>query len=126
MKFTIEKSIFTQTLKSSVGILDAIITNPIMDCVLLEAVNNQLIITSSNNSASLKNTIQTGIKVEKEGKALVKGRIIYNIVSKLKEKELSLEIIDSSILRINTATFSSDINVLDFFSYPNINFDYTD
>jgi DNA polymerase-3 subunit beta len=126
MKFTIEKSIFTQTLKSSVGILDAIITNPIMDCVLLEVTNNELIITSSNNSASLKNTIKSGVKVEKEGKALVKGRIIYNIVSKLKEKELTLEIIDSSILRINTTTFSSDINVLEFFSYPNINFDYAD
>jgi DNA polymerase-3 subunit beta len=123
MKINIEKQELLKQLKTSVGLLDSLNSNPIMDCLLIEANDKQLIIISSNNFSSLKNTT-TNLTISTPGKVLVKGKIIYSIISKLKEKHINLEVVDNSILRISTESFSSDINILDSFTYPSINFEF--
>jgi DNA polymerase-3 subunit beta len=122
MKISISKQELFNQLKTSVNLLDSLNSNPVMDCLLIDVDEKQLTITSSNVFSSLRNTT-TKLTTSKPGRVLVKGRILYNIVSKIKEKMIDLEVVDNSILRVSTTSFLCDINILDYTSYPNITFD---
>jgi DNA polymerase III sliding clamp (beta) subunit (PCNA family) len=123
MKISIEKQELLKHLKTSVGLLESLNTNPTMDCLLIEAKDKQLTIISSNNFSSLKNTTNK-LTISTPGKVLVRGKIIYSIISKLKEKQINIELIDNKILRISTESFSSDINTEESSTYPSINFNF--
>jgi DNA polymerase-3 subunit beta len=122
MKISISKQELFNKLRTSVNLLDSLNSNPIMDCLLIDVDEKQLIIISSNVFSSLRNTT-TELTISKPGKVLVKGKILYNIISKIKEKMVDLELVDNSILRISTTSFLCDINTLDHSPYPDISFD---
>ncbi|MDR2823355.1 MAG: DNA polymerase III subunit beta [Mycoplasmataceae bacterium] len=124
MKFTIKRQQFTNALKFNVNIIDNININPLLNSVLLKVGNNILTIISSNNTISIQNQVKESLEIVSDGKVLVKGRILFNILSKIKEEEITFEIIDNSIGRVSSSSFSSDINILDATSYPNINFSH--
>jgi DNA polymerase-3 subunit beta len=125
MKFEIEKQKIINLLKIPSFIIDANGINPILMGILLECKNQELIAISSNNNLSLK-TSTKNLKIKTEGKILVQGKLLYNIVNKIKEKIINFEVVDNSIIRISTPTFSSDLNLLDNVGYPSINFIYQD
>ncbi|MDR1234622.1 MAG: DNA polymerase III subunit beta [Mycoplasmataceae bacterium] len=125
MKFTIEKQKFINILKIPSSIIDSGGINPILMGILLECKNNHLTIVSSNNNLSIKSSTQD-LKIEKEGKVLIHGKLLYNVINKLKETSITLEVVDNSIMRISTPSFSSDLILLDNFGYPSINFEYQD
>jgi DNA polymerase-3 subunit beta len=122
MKFTIEKSKFINLLKLPSSIIDSTTINPVLMGVLLEIKNKELTIVSSNNNISVKSNTNN-LEIETEGKILIHGKLLYNIINKLKETNVTLEVVDNSIIRISTPSFSSDLNLLDNVGYPAINFD---
>lgn len=120
MKFKIKREILSNALKNVNEIINPNNMNPMLSGVLIKAENNsiQLIGTDSANYQQ----IIDNINVEKNGQILVKAKVLYNIVSSLKEDEIELNQIEDNILHIQTQTFSSDINLLDSFSFPNMSF----
>jgi DNA polymerase-3 subunit beta len=126
MKFTIERHQFTNALKYNVNAIDNININPVLNSVLLEIENNALIITSSNNAVSVRSQIKDSLENLSPGKVLVKGRILFSIVNKIKEDKITFEVVDNSIGRVSSTSFSSDINIMDATSFPSINFSHGD
>ncbi|MDR2369412.1 MAG: DNA polymerase III subunit beta [Mycoplasmataceae bacterium] len=122
MKFTIEKNKLLTLLKLPSSIIENTTINPVLTGLLMEVKNNQITIISTNNHISVKSTTND-LKIESEGKVLIHGKLLYNIVNKLKETSITLEVVDSSIIRITTPSFSSDLNLLDNVGYPTVNFD---
>jgi DNA polymerase-3 subunit beta len=123
MKFTIDKTKFLNLLKLPTNIVDNSNINPVLTGILIECKNKKLTVISSNNNLSIHAQCEDA-DILKEGKILIRGKLLFNIVSKLKESNVSFEVIDNSIIRISTNKFSSDINLLDDVGYPSINFNY--
>ncbi|WP_027119765.1 DNA polymerase III subunit beta [[Mycoplasma] testudinis] len=124
MKVTINKNVLIEALKFSNNIISNNISNAALSCVLLEITDTDFKVISSNGIISSVYKIKENIDIESPGKILVKGKLFFNIVSKIKEENIDLEEIDSS-LQIKTKNYISNINTLDHSSFPNIDFDST-
>lgn len=124
MKFTIKKNTILEALKYVNNIIDSNNINPILSAVNLICENKQLILIATNGENSYKQTIMD-IKSEKDGNILIKARILYNVISKLDNNEILLNQLDDAILQIKTSNFSCEINLIEKFSFPIINFDHS-
>jgi DNA polymerase III sliding clamp (beta) subunit (PCNA family) len=126
MKITINKNNLLTPLKLVFNVVESNSVNPTFNRVLLKTINqNELALIGSNSFISIKTIIKEGLTIKETGGILVNGRILYSIISKIDNPELALELIDNSVLRISTPNFSSDINIYEENSYPNINFDFS-
>jgi len=124
MKFTVNKNDFVNALKYPSDIANDNNVNPILHGVYLEANNNQITLISSNGDISVKSFINNNLKIESSGKILIRGKILFNIVNKIKDETINFECVDTSILRISTKSFSSDINLMEEHTFPTLNFDH--
>lgn len=124
MKLTINKNTLVEALKFSNNVISNANTNAILNCVLFELNNNkELKIISSNGIISSAYTISNNIDIEEEGKILVKSKLLLSVISKIKDENIELTKIDST-LQIKANNYISNINTIDFESYPNINFNF--
>lgn len=99
--------------------------NPILNFLYLKINHDLSYAVCSNGVTSGRYEVQKeNIEIQEEGAILVRSRILINIVSKLKEKEIELHKIDNAVLMIKTASFNAQINIVDENAYPMINFNY--
>lgn len=126
MKVIINTKLLTEKIQLASNTLDTSGLNPILAGILFNVGNNSITLISSNNNCYSQINIDKDLKIESEGKFLVKGKMILDILSNLKSNKVTLEIIDESVLRIYNDTFSCNLNILDINSYPTISFYYTD
>lgn len=124
MKIKASKNAILNVLKFNNSIIDNTVSSPYIQGILIEAIDNKIYLTSTNSFISAKTIIEKGIQIIEEGKLLVKSKIFFNIISKLKNEEIIIEKVDNSVLKIKTESFDSNINIMDEQQYPNINFDY--
>lgn len=125
MKFSIEKEIIFESLKNAneiVGNENNI--NLVLSSIHFKVNANEIILIATNGSNSFKQII-TKAKINEEGAFLVKAKFIFNIVSKIEEKEIEFNQIDSNILQIKTTNFSCMINLIEKYSFPTIDFNYS-
>lgn len=128
MKIIIKKSELIKLLK----FCDRIISdnrnntiNPILSFLYLKINQNGCYAVCSNGITSGHYDLdQENINIQEEGTILVRPKILLNIVSKLKEKEIELHKVDNAVLMINTPSFNAQINIVDENSYPMISFNY--
>ncbi len=126
MKLTINTDTLIKNIQLAFNTIDTQGLNPILSCILFDIKQNQITITTSNNLGYSQINIKAGFKVESTGKFLIKGKIFLEILSTIKSKEINLEIIDDSILRIYYDNFLCNLNTFEVNSYPSISFQYTD
>lgn len=122
MKITINKNVLMEALKFSNNIISSSVSSAILSCVLLESNETEFKLTTSNGIISSCFKISENIDIENSGRVLVKAKLLLDVVSKIREENIELEEIDSS-LRIRAKNYTSNINTLDSFSFPNIDFD---
>ena len=96
--------------------------NLILSSIHFKVENNIVILTATNGNNSFRQTIKD-VKTNEDGSFLVKAKFIFNIVSKIEEKEIEFNQIDSNILQIITTNFSCVINLIEKYSFPLIDFD---
>ena len=125
MKFTIDTKVLLNKLSLSNQLVDNSNLNPTLSGILVTVNKNEIILTSSNSTCSSKIFIKDNFEVELEGSFLIKGKTFYEIINKLTDKKVKLEIIDNTMLRISTKIFSCNLCLLDTNSYPTISFDYS-
>ncbi len=123
MKFIIKKNLLNDALKNINNIIDQNNTNPILTGVQIKSENNQLFLTCNNSSTRYQQII-SDVNILEGGQILVKARVLYEIISSLKQDEITFTQVDESILHIQTPTYSSEINLLDNFSFPILKFEY--
>lgn len=121
MKFKINKKTLNEALKYITNIIGPFNVNPILSNILVN-VEKKIVLNATNGVVSSKYEINDGFTIESIGSFLVKGKILYSIISKINENEIEIELIDSSIIRISTQTYSCDVNLTDDSSFPSIDF----
>lgn len=125
MKITINRNILVEALKFSNNVIGNNITNPILNSILFEANNKELKVISSNGLISSSYTIKENIDIEEEGKILVKCKLLLGVISKIKDENIEISEMDSS-LQIKTNNYVSNVNTLDPESYPQLEFNSDD
>jgi len=107
MKFKILRSNFFKTLSHLQGIVDKKNSLPILANILIEANNNQLILSSTDMDISIVEKIDCN--VTENGATTINSQILYDIVRKLDDNS-EIEIISNSgkllTLRANGSRFS--------------------
>lgn len=124
MKFIINKKEMFESIKVCNSIIDNNITSPYIQGMYIKAEKNKIIIITTNGFISSKSELINNIKVIEEGSFLIKSKLFFSIMQKLKNEEILFEKVDNSVLKIRTESFDSNINIMDDEQYPNINFNY--
>ena len=107
MKFKINRSNFFKTLSHLQGIVDKKNSLPILSNILIEAKNNQLILSSTDMDISIIEKIECS--VSEDGSTTINSQILYDIVRKINDNT-EIEIISNNgkllTLRANGSRFS--------------------
>ncbi len=93
MKFKISRSIFFRTLSHLQGIVDKKNSLPILANILIEAKNNQLILSSTDMDISIIENIDC--MVLEDGSTTINSQILYDIVRKIDDNS-EIEIISNN------------------------------
>ncbi len=125
MKFTITKKAITEALKNANAIVgNENDINLVLSSIHFDVKNGTVVLTATNGNNSFRQTIKD-VKTDEDGCFLVKAKFIYNIISKIEEKEIEFNQIDANILQIKTINFSCVINLIEKYSFPLIDFDFS-
>lgn len=122
MNIKIDRNILLSGLKTTCNVIDPISLTPSNDAVMMEVTTTNVKFKAFGNNAAAMFETSEGFECKEAGKAAIKGKIFYNIVSKIKSNQINLEVVDNSVLRISTEKFSSDINLFDENLFPTLNF----
>lgn len=125
MKFVINKKNIIESIKTCNSLIDNNITSPFIQGMLINAKDKKITIITSNGFISCKSEIIDNVQIIEEGTILIKSKLFFNIISKLKNEDILFEKVDNSVLKIKTESFDSNINIMDDEQYPNINFNHS-
>lgn len=127
MKLKINKNKLLKSLQLANNFTDDSNINPILSGILFKVTDNKLLLTSSNLNSYSQITLIDDFNCDtKNTSFLIKGKLLYEIITNLSSNEITLEIIDESTLRISDNDFSCNLNLLSSSSYPAISFDCKD
>lgn len=128
MKFKIKKSILLNKLSDVAKAISSKNIIPILSGIKFELTKEKLILTASDNDI----TIETFIPVDKEnliiettGSIIIKGRYILDIVRKLSNEFINIEVIDGYKVLIYTENSEFNLNGINSKEYPIINLELT-
>lgn len=124
MKFTINKESLLNKLKFCNEIVDSSSINPILSNLLINVNEDNIEFICSNQLISSKTIIKNNISIFSTGSILIKTNLLFNIISKINEDKITFDLVDNSIIHISTNKFTLDLNVLESYSYPVINFSF--
>lgn len=124
MKFTINKESLLNKLKFCNEIVDSSSINPILSNLLINVNEDNIEFICSNQLISSKTTIKNNISISSTGSILIKTNLLFNIILKINEDKITFNLVDNSIVHISTDKFTLDLNVLESYSYPVINFSF--
>jgi len=90
---------------------------PVLQCILLEAKNNTLIVRSTNLDLGIELSIP--VKVEEEGVVAIPGGVLTSFVSQIQSKNIILETIEGN-LKVSTNQNSTTIKSVLSDDFPKI------
>ena len=123
MKLTINTQKFlTKVLLSNLTI-DSSNINPFLTGIYMKVSDNVISLTSSNLNNSSFIVMNEGFKVEKGGVLLIKGSTLLNLLSQIKDEEITLTKVENNVLNITTSSGSYNLNLFNEESFPAISFD---
>ena len=124
MKFTIKKEILLDAL---VKVSKAISTKnliPVLAGIKFELKKKKLTLTASDNDITIQTTIESlnddEFRIENEGSIIIQGKYILDIVRKLPDEYINIEVIDELKILIYTEKSEFNLNGISESEYPNI------
>ena len=131
MKFKIKRDLMLENLNKVSKAISVKNLIPTLAGIKFELTKEGLILTASNNDITIQKTIKikdNNIIVEKEGKVVIQGREILDIVRIIPDDEINIEVIDEVKVLIYTddERIKYDLNVIDINEYPNIELEESD
>ena len=124
MKFTIKKEILLDAL---VKVSKAISTKnliPVLAGIKFELKKKKLTLTASDNDITIQTTIESvndeDFRIENEGSIIIQGKYILDIVRKLPDEYINIEVIDELKILIYTDKSEFNLNGISESEYPNI------
>lgn len=124
MKFKIQRDVLVNSLKNVNNFINNEAINPALSGVNIEIKDQKLIISATDGSNTYREMI-TDVITEGEGTILVKCKLLFNIVSRLDNTEVTINKIDDAIIQISTQPkFSCELNLFDASLFPVIPYNY--
>ena len=124
MKLTIKKEILLEALNKVSKAISTKNLIPVLAGIKFELKKKKLTLTASDNDITIQTTIE-GIKdedfqVETEGSIIIQGKYILDIVRKLEDEYINIEVVDDLKILIYTANSEFNLNGISESEYPNI------
>ena len=124
MKFTIKKELLLDALSKVSKALSTKNLIPVLAGIKFDLKKKKLILTASDNDITIQTSIESinedDFKIENEGSIIVQGRYILEIVRKLQEDYINIEVIDELKILIYTDKSEYNLNGISENEYPNI------
>lgn len=98
---------------------------PSLTGVLIEAKKDRLLLISSDGNTSIKIEIkisESNLNIKMIGSALIKARYFNEIIRKIEDDTISVEVVDNNIIKINAHNFDSMLNIMNASTYPILTF----
>lgn len=125
MKLTIKKEILQEAINKVSKAISTKNLIPVLAGIKFELKKSKLILTASDNDITIQTTIEgydeEDFKVEEEGNIIVQGKYISDIVRKLPDKYINIEVVDDIKILIYTENSEFNLNGINESEYPTIN-----
>ena len=124
MKFTIKKEVLMEALNKVSKAISSRNVIPVLAGIKFDLTNKRLVLTASDNDITIQTFINCDdeeiIKVKEEGSIIIQGKYILDIVKKLPDKYINIEVVDELKILIYTANSEFNLNGISESEYPNI------
>ena len=122
MKLTINKNILLENLTNVVKAISPKNIIPILNGIMFELTDEGLYLLASDSDLTIKSFIDKEkiSKIEQTGTIIIQSKYIIDIIRKMPNDEINIEVIDGLKIRIFTETSQYNLNCLNSSDYPRI------
>jgi DNA polymerase-3 subunit beta len=122
MKFSIKKEILLENLNNVSKAVSSKNVIPVLGGIKFNLTNEGLFLTATNNEIDIECFIEKKYidNIEKTGSIVIQGKYLLEIVRKLPEGLIDIEIIDGLKILIHAANSNFNLNGIDSSEFPNI------
>ncbi|WP_032540447.1 DNA polymerase III subunit beta, partial [Clostridioides difficile] len=125
MKFTIARNTFIKKLNAVQRAISSKTTIPILTGLKIKAEADQLVLTGSNTDISIETTISVNdpdaeLDIEQTGDIVLTARFFSDIVKKLPDNKMLVEVSDGFQTTITSGASEFKINGLDANNFPHL------
>ena len=123
MKFVIKKELLLDALSKVSKAISTKNLIPVLAGIKFELKKKKLVLTASDNDITIQTTIESDnddFKIENEGSIIIQGKYILDIVRKLPDEFISIEVIDDLKILVYTENSEFNLNGISESEYPNI------
>ena len=124
MKFTIKKEILMEAINKVSKAISSRNVIPVLAGIKFYLSNKKLVLTASDNDITIQTHIDCDneeiIKVKEEGSIIIQGKYISDIVRKLPDQYINIEVVDELKILIYTENSEFNLNGISESEYPNI------
>lgn len=124
MKLTIKKDILLEALNKVSKAISTKNLIPVLAGIKFDLTKKKLTLTASDNDITIQTFINCNnddVKVEEEGNIIIQGKYILDIVRKLPDEFINIEVIDELKILIYTQNSEFNLNGIAESEYPSIN-----
>lgn len=124
MKLTIKKELLLNALNKVSKAISTKNLIPVLAGIKFELKKKKLVLTASDNDITIQTMIEASndedFKIEQEGSIIIQGKYILDIVRKLPDKYINIEVLDELKILIYTENSEFNLNGISESEYPNI------
>lgn len=124
MKLTIKKSVLLEALNKVSKAISTKNLIPVLSGICFNLKDNRLTLTASDNDITIQTFIENdkheSMRIEKEGSIIIQGKYILDIVRKLPDEYINIEVIDELKILIYTENSEFNLNGISEKEYPSI------
>ena len=124
MKFTIKKDLLLDALTKVSKAISTKNLIPVLAGIKFELKKKKLILTASDNDITIQTIIEAekddNFKIDSEGSIIIQGKYILEIVRKLRDEYINIEVIDELKILIYTENSEFNLNGISEAEYPSI------
>ena len=124
MKLTIKKDLLLDALNKVSKAISTKNLIPVLAGIKFELKKKKLTLTASDNDITIQTSINCNsdedFVVEREGSIIIQGKYVLDIVRKLPDKYINIEVVDELKILIYTENSEFNLNGISESEYPNI------
>ena len=123
MKFTIKRELLLEALSKVSKAISTKNLIPVLAGIKFELKKKKLVLTASDNNITIQTTIEAkeeDFKIQNEGSIIIQGKYVLDIVRKLQDEYINIEVIDDLKILIYTENSEFNLNGISESEYPNI------
>lgn len=121
MKFTINKKILLQNLNNVSRALSTKNLIPILSGIKFDLTTKGLTLSASDNDIYIETFIpKKDIDIIEEGKTVIQGKYILEIIRKLEDEIICIELLDNIKLNIRNGNSNFNLNCMEYSDFPNL------